>query len=122
MKALEIKDYDIFSGGLVGLVAQSLARPPRADVSGPGCKTQGASASPEEKRPGMLAQLGRWFWRQKRRGIEADLVRSRDMFEALDRWLWKQQVRETEAWLAQSKDVFELEARIRRLERGPARL
>ena len=40
---------------------------------------------------------------------------------ALDRWLWKQRHRETEAWLAQSQDIFELEARIRELEREPAR-
>ena len=120
MKALEIKDYGI-PGGLVGIVAQSLARLPGVD-SGPGGGDRGgvepADGAPAQE--GALERLGRWFWRQKRHGVEAELARSQDMFEALDRWLWKQQMRETEAWLAQSKDVFELEARIRRLERGPA--
>lgn len=119
MKALEIKDYGVH-GGLIGLLAQSLSRTPGAPRR---CESGGvASTSADAKPEGALRQLGRWFWRQKRHGVEAELARSKDMFEALDRWLWKQQMRETEAWLSQSKDVFELEARIRRLERGPAHL
>jgi len=122
MKALEIKDYRI-PGGLVGLIAQSLARvPTRAERAIGDEIPAGASAIAEAKPEGVLEGLGRWFWRQKRHGVEAELARSRDVFEALDRWFWKQQIRETEAWLAQSKDVFELEARIRRLERGASRL
>lgn len=119
MKALEIKDYGV-PGGLVGLVAQSLARSPGAKRR---CDPGAVASTPAETPPeSILQRLGRWFWRQKRHGVEAELARSKDIFEALDRWLWKQQMRETEAWLAQSRDVFELEERIRRLERGPVRL
>jgi hypothetical protein len=123
MKTLEIKDYGV-PGASVGLIARSsLAGFTRDERRSPERATPGKAPALEPGAPqGALRRLGRWLVRRRRHGVEAELVRSTELFEALDRWLWKQHVRETEAWLAQSKDVFELEARMRRLERGPGRL
>ncbi len=114
-------------GGLVGVIAESLGRKPaeanrtrKLELSARSAELAPAPLPTSE--PGALERLGRWFLRQKAEGVNAEIARSRDIFESLDRWLWKQQMRETEAYLAQSEDVFELERRMRRLERGPSRL
>jgi hypothetical protein len=119
-------------GGLVGVIAESLGRNPaeparrtqKPELSAPygSHSSESAAARVPTPEPGALARFGRWFLRQKAEGVEAEIARSRDIFESLDRWLWKQQMRETEAYLAQSEDIFELERRMRRLERGPSRL
>ena len=123
MKAMQISVDDRVFGGLIAVIAESLAQKrtrstvgtaSRPSVTGP----KQVTAQPE----GLAKRLGQWFWRQKRHGVEADLARSKDVFMSLDRWLWKQQMRETEAYLAQSKDIFDLESRMRRLERGPSSL
>jgi Protein of unknown function (DUF3563) len=117
-------------GGLVGVIADSLGRkPPEPANRTPKRELSARHAAPSESatspaatvEPGALARFGRWFLRQKAEGVDAEIARSRDIFESLDRWLWKQQMRETEAYLAQSEDIFDLERRMRRLERGPAR-
>ncbi len=116
-------------GGLVGVIADSLGRKPagpadrtrKAELSTDASASESAAAPAPTVEPGALARFGRWFLRQKAEGVDAEIARSRDIFESLDRWLWKQQMRETEAYLAQSEDIFELERRMRRLERGPSR-
>ena len=119
MKALEIKNYG-FPGGLVGLIAHALGQAPVAGRRG---GPERVASAPTDANPdGGLQRLGRWLRRQMRKSVDAGTARASNVFEALDRWFWKEQMRETEAWLAQSNDVFELEARIRRLERGPSRL
>ncbi len=130
--AMQFNIDNMVFGGLVGVIAESLGRT-SAGAAGrtgkPELSARYASPSSESAtapipipEPGALARFGRWFLRQKAEGVEAEIARSRDIFESLDRWLWKQQMRETEAYLAQSEDIFELERRMRRLERGPSRL
>lgn len=129
MKAMEFNIGDRVFGGVIGVIADSLGRKP-ADASARArqpSKQPAARQSPADPYvpadpPGALQRFGRWFLRHQTDGVGAEIARSTDIFESLDRWLWKQQMRETEAYLAQSKDIFELEARMRRLERGPSHL
>ncbi len=123
MKAAQFSVDSRVFGGLIGVIAESLAQKSTQSTVGTASRPSVTSPKHVPAQPeGLARRLGRWFWRQKRYGVEADLARSTDIFESLDRWLWKQQMRETEAYLAQSKDIFELEARMRRLERGPSSL
>jgi len=43
----------------------------------------------------------------------------RSWMDRLGRWFWTQRQRDLEAYLAQAADVHDLEARMRRLERDP---
>ncbi len=129
MKGMEFNIDNRVFGGVVGVIADSLGRKPAEAAARVRQPSNQHAARPSPGDPdvpanslGALQQLGRWFLRHQTDGVGAEIARSRDIFESLDRWLWKQQMRETEAYLAQSKDIFELEARMRRLERGPSHI
>ncbi len=127
MRAMEFNvDNRVFSG-LLGVIADSLGREPAEAMEKSAASRPSKHQAPDRfNEPGGVAgtlhRLGQWFLRHQADGVGAEIERSRDIFESLDRWLWKQQMRETEAYLAQSKDIFELEARMRRLERGPSHI
>ncbi len=131
MKATHVHPGSVIFGDLFAVIAESLGRSPAtyaSDAAKPEASAKEGLGRPQApvvrnptRRSGWRQRLGYWLWNRQMRGVDVQIARSRDLFESLDHWLWKQQLRETEAYLAQSKDVFDLEARIRRLERGPER-